>query len=255
MRTVRKVQVYGQRCSGTNALIRLIEANFGRDAFTENHGFKHWMVPATRFIPSDVLVLAIARDVGDWLHSLHRNPWHAHPSLRGLPFGDFIRAPWHSIWDDDFWGMSAEHPMYGSEMLHERDPDTGRRFANAVAMRRAKLANWAGLREQAVHVELLSHADLVACPAELVERLATRYGLARVNGFTPVTDYKGEGGAPFQPRDYPPLSDEDAAHVTAHSDAAVEAAFGLSLPGCIGSDGGARDNRARPPSRRDTESA
>ena len=227
---IRSIQVYGQRCSGTNVLIRSIEANLGRDAFTEGYGFKHWFVPEQVLFPRDVMVLAVARDPVDWVRSLHRQPWHAHPDLKALDFSDFIRAPWHSYWDHEFWGVEDDHPVLGREMLHERCPATGRRFANALAKRTAKLRHWSGLHNRAHHVALLGHDAFCADPAGVIADLSAATGLAHAQPYVPQDSYKGQGHRPFTPTVYPPLSAADLDHIHAWLDPEVEARFGFAIP-------------------------
>jgi hypothetical protein len=227
---IRSIQVYGQRCSGTNVLIRSIEANLGRDAFTEAQGFKHWFVPEQVLFPRDVMVLVVARDPVDWVRSLHRQPWHAHPDLKRLDFSDFIRAPWHSYWDTEFWGVEQDHPVLGREMLHERCPHTGERFANALAKRTAKLRHWSDLHDRAHHVALLGHDAFVADPAGVIAALSAATGIPCVQPFVAQDSYKGQGHRPFTPTPYPPVSDSDLAHIHAWLDPEVEARFGFLLP-------------------------
>ena len=137
----RRFQVYGQRCSGTNAVIKLLEQNFEELQFTEEYGFKHWLVSPEITIPDDVFVIVIARRVDHWLRSLYATPWHVHPDLKAMTFGQFIRAEWRTVWDQDFWGIDREHPKFGSPILEELCPESGGPFANAIAMRTAKLRN------------------------------------------------------------------------------------------------------------------
>ena len=224
---IRRIQVYGQRCSGTHAIIKLIEANFGPAAFTEAFGFKHWFVPPQTLFPPDTLVLVIARAPHDWLRSLHRQPWHAHPTIKTLPFDAFIRAPWHSYWDADFWGVDADHPVRGTEMLHERDPDTGARFANPVAKRTAKLRHWAGLHHRAHNLALLALDAVRRDPRAVVESLAGITGLPMPGGFVPITTYKGDGATPVPVRTAEPLSPDDARFVAEWLDPTVERLFGF----------------------------
>ena len=227
---IRAIQVYGQRCSGTNVLIRSIEANLGPTAFTESYGFKHWFVPEQVLFPRDVMVLAVARDPVDWVRSLHRQPWHAHPELKALGFSDFIRAPWHSYWDKEFWGVEDDHPVLGREMLHERCPDTGERFANPLAKRTAKLRHWSGLHDRAHHVALLSHEAFVADPAGVIADLSAATGLPMADPFVSQDSYKGQGKRPFTPTAYADISDTDRAHIHAWLDPEVEARFGFTIP-------------------------
>lgn len=227
---IRSIQVYGQRCSGTNVLIRSIEANLGRDAFTEAYGFKHWFVPEQVLFPRDVMVLAVARDPVDWVRSLHRQPWHAHPELKVLGFSDFIRAPWHSYWDREFWGVEDDHPVLGREMLHERCPDTGERFANPLAKRTAKLRHWSGLHDRAYHIALLAHDAFVADPAGVIADLSAACQLPMADPFISQDSYKGQGKRPFAPTAYPDISAADRAHIYAWLDPEVEARFGFDIP-------------------------
>ncbi|WP_062012746.1 hypothetical protein [Aureimonas sp. AU4] len=227
MEPARHIQIYGQRCSGTNALARLVERNLGADLFSERYGFKHWFVPDQVLFGPDVLVVVIARDAFDWLRSLHRQPWHAHPDIKALDFSRFIRTEWHSTWDDHVGGIDERHPMRGREMLHERDPLTGSRFAGPLAKRRAKLAHWAGLEERAPNLVLLSYETLRREPEAVIRVLGEAAGLAPAEPFRPVDTYKGQEIRPFRPIRYDPLSEADLAWIEAHLDAGVEGLYGL----------------------------
>ena len=225
---ITRVQIYGQRCSGTNLVTRAIEANMPGVEITEAFGFKHWFVPPQTLFVKDTLVLVVARDAYDWARSLHRQPWHAHPELKAKPFDAFIRSDWHSYWDDHFGHIEPGHPMHGDEMLHERDPETGERFANCIAKRTAKLRHWSSLSNRAHNVALLGYDAFARDPAAFVSALAAAAGLAHHPQFVPITSYKGQGYAPYVPTAYPDLAAADAAHIAAWLDPEIEAAFGLS---------------------------
>ena len=225
---ITRVQVYGQRCSGTNLVTRAIEANMPSVTITEDFGFKHWFVPPQTLFVKDTLVLVVARDAFDWTRSLHRQPWHAHPDLKAQPFDVFIRSQWHSYWDDHFGPIEPGHPMQGDEMLHERDPETGERFANCIAKRTAKLRHWASLTNRTHNVALLGYDAFARAPSAFVEALSEATGIARREEYVPITSYKGQGYAPYVPTAYPELAPADAEHITAWLDPEVEAAFGLS---------------------------
>ncbi|MEG3160821.1 hypothetical protein U1763_09935 [Sphingomonas sp. LB2R24] len=225
---ITRVQIYGQRCSGTNLVTRAIEANMPGVEITEAFGFKHWFVPPQTLFVKDTLVLVVARDAYDWARSLHRQPWHAHPELKAKPFDAFIRSDWHSYWDDHFGHIEPGHPMHGDEMLHERDPETGERFANCIAKRTAKLRHWSSLTNRAHNVALLGYDAFARDPAAFVSALAAAAGLVHHPQFVPITSYKGQGYAPYVPTAYPDLAAADAEHIAAWLDPEIEAAFGLS---------------------------
>lgn len=222
-----RIQIFGQRCSGTNALARLLQTNLGKDVLTEAYGFKHWFVPDQTLFHDDVLVLIIARNAFDWLRSLHRQPWHAHPELKALAFGDFIRAPWHSYWDGEFGGIGKTHPMRGSEMRHERDPTTGERFVNPIAKRTAKLAHWSDLSGRAHNVALLSHETLEGSAEQIVSKLAELTGRRPQAEFQPVWSYKGNGNRRYEPTRYQPFMSADLQWVEEQLDAEIEERFCL----------------------------
>ncbi len=224
---ITRVQIYGQRCSGTNLVTRAIEANLPAVTITEAFGFKHWFVPPQTLFVKDTLVLVVARDAFDWARSLHRQPWHAHPDLKAKPFDAFIRSDWHSYWDDHFGHIEPGHPMHGDEMLHERDPETGARFANCIAKRTAKLRHWSSLTDRAHNVALLGYDAFARDPAAFIAALAHATGVESRTPFVPITSYKGQGHAPYVPTPYPPLAADDADHIAAWLDSDVEAAFGL----------------------------
>lgn len=221
----RRFQVYGQRCSGTNALIKLLERNLEDLCFTEEFGFKHWLVPDEVEIPDDVFVVVIARQADQWLRSLHATPWHAHPDLKTLAFGEFIRAEWRTVWDEDFWGVDRDDPMFGQPIAAELCPRTNAPFPNPVAMRTAKLRNWIDVASRSAGHALTSHAELVSRPEALVERIAAATWTKAKAGFVPVITYKGQNGEPFAPSSYPSLEEADTAFVDRHLDHEVEKHF------------------------------
>ena len=209
-------------------LIHSLRQNLGEHAVTDAGGFKHWFVPEQILFPADVMVVVIARDPFDWVRSLHANPWHAHPTLKTLDFPAFIRAEWHSYWDSEFGGVVEGHPVLGREMLHERCPDTGDRFANVLAKRTAKLRQWSGLDDRAMHLALLDYATFRASPEAVVAALAGAAGMERVEPFVAERSYKGQGFFPFTPTDYPAMAPEDVQHIARWLDPAVEARFGFA---------------------------
>lgn len=194
----RRFQVYGQRCSGTNALIKLLEQNLEELRFTEDYGFKHWLVPAQIKIPDDVFVIVIARRPDHWLRSLYKKPWHVHPDLKAAEFSEFIRSAWRTVWDEDFWGIDCQHPKFGRPIAEEMCPKTRAPFCNPVVMRTAKLQNWVCTASSARGHLLINHAELVADPQGVLSRIAHASKTRTRGAMKPVSTYKGHGNKPFK---------------------------------------------------------
>ena len=203
---IRRFQIYGERCSGTNFLIRLMEANVTSAAFTEAFGFKHWFVPEALVLPADTLGLVIAREPEAWLQSLHEKAWHQPHAPKDV--SAYLRDEWSCVWDDHWLGVGEDHPQWLSEMTHERDPATGERFAGPAEMRAAKTANWGRLEERSPAFATLTYEALRAKPQAFLDALGA-WDIA-CGPYAPIKSYKGEGNEAYVPRERPPLDEADA---------------------------------------------
>lgn len=231
---IKKIQVFGERCSGTNYLEQLLARNFPSTPLVWDYGYKHFFPQAPFEHADDCLFIVLHREPIAWLRSLHRTPWHVAPPLRKLPFSAFIRHQWWCIWDAKS-GKSRRDPLFGTEMMFERDPVTGDRFANVVQMREAKVRVWLSLCEQVRHGLSLRFEDLRNDPDGFTRRLTDEHGLQAAHGFQPVRRYKGvkwyQGWKTrLTRRPLAPVSDQDRDFIIGQLDRAVERAAGYDLP-------------------------
>lgn len=103
-----RVQLWGERHSGTNAMERLIRTNFRvHNGSMSPHGFKHmfstnrsddlarWRRELARSVKRRTPTVVMTREPYRWLLSMHERPHHQ-PWLRHLPLGAFLRHPWLS---------------------------------------------------------------------------------------------------------------------------------------------------------------
>ncbi len=206
----KKFQVYGERCCGTNFIIKLLERNFIDIKFTEEFGFKHWFPERNLEISQDTLVVHITRDFTDSLQSLHRKPWHVAECLKDLPFGEFIRAEWECVWNNDFWGVTPENKLWGREMLHERNPQTNVRYPNVVAMKTAKDLYWSALRGRVKHFVNLDYDQVAQDPKATLEKLSDGFGISIAQNFISIENYKGSKTEKFKKTFYPEISFNDS---------------------------------------------
>jgi hypothetical protein len=224
---ISRVQIYGERCSGTNYVAELLKRNFTGLRIVDEFGWKHGWVYGEVEHAADCVFLVVNRDPFDWLRSLHEKPWHAAPELRGVPFSRFIRTPWRCLWGADT-DLDRSDPRHGTEMLHERDPQTREPFANAMRLRTAKARAWAALRLRVRHHLAVRYEDVARDPRAFVASFATRWKLTRWPWFRDVKTFKG-GREPFRPKRYAAIAPTDLLWIASELDAAFEAARGYEL--------------------------
>ena len=70
-----KVTLYGERCSGTNYLEKIITLNFDV-TITWEYGWKHFFGFNNLSNSDDTLFIGIVRDPCEWINSLYKNPYH-----------------------------------------------------------------------------------------------------------------------------------------------------------------------------------
>ena len=206
---VQRVQLFGQRCSGTNYLQHLIEQNIPGLKVSFAFGYKHSTPKHLERTHDDVLFCVIYREPYCWLQSLHESPWHVHPRMRGAPFGQFIRSPWHCIWDHQS-NTKPNDPMYHKEMMHERHPESGLRYANVMQMRSDRIRRWQFLSKKVKRFWWVQYESLYRNPQLMIEDLALAAGRKRRPNFQPILRYKGiRACPPYQPKQYAPISKAD----------------------------------------------
>ncbi len=235
---IKSIYVYGCRNSGTNYINSLIISNCGSETGrslydpqnSDRFGWKHGF-PMMMAAPKDVLTIAVYREPLAWLHSMFRTPWHAAAHLRNVTFSQFIRREWMSIIDDEAFGVTRDSPLWHSELLADRDPLTGRRFANAIQMRNVKNRGFASLDHKSDNVLRVNYETVLADPQGFLDGLCTAYGLRRKRNFEPVLyDRATPARGLFQAKDVPPISDVDLDFIHSQLDASQEQSLGYDLP-------------------------
>ena len=163
---IKQYTIYGERCSGTNYLIRLMEQNFDICNVTHdlemsnennwNYGNKHFFgLYEDKLKESDnTLFICIVRNPVDWLNSLYKNPWHICNEIRGNV---------NKFLNDEFYSYNdACGPRYGTEIMQDRNMYTGERYKNIFELRHTKLKFMIeDLPNLVKHYVFIKHEDLV----------------------------------------------------------------------------------------------
>ncbi|MEH6637306.1 MAG: hypothetical protein V7700_17435 [Halioglobus sp.] len=233
--SVSRLQLFGQRCSGTNYLERLIAENIDDVSIVTDFGYKHFTPQIQSSSPNDCLFIILYRHPIDWITSFYRTPWHAPLTLKNLNFSDFIRQEWFSVWDKHA-GVTKHDPRWGHEMMFDRDPGTGKRFGNVIEMRTAKIQSWEALRQDSYNAVYLRYEDAVENPSGVIERIAFALNATESRPVAKVNSYKGGGrwyqglGERLRRKRKPEVSREDMAFILRSLDRGLERSIGYDIP-------------------------
>jgi len=236
---IKSVYVFGERNSGTNYVSALVMKNClspldlrglydggNRTAFGWKHGF-----PTFGQGPDDVLAIAVYRDPLAWLHSMNRTPWNTPARLRGLPFSQFIRSEWMSIINDSGFGVEPGEALWLTELMADRNPATGARFANPMQLRNAKNRGFASLDGRFGNVLRVTYETVLADPQAFLNALCNLYRLPRLRRFDPILhDRATPVRGVYQPKPLPETSAEDLEFIASQLDLGFEARLGYHLP-------------------------
>jgi hypothetical protein len=121
---LKKVTIFGERCSGTNYLENLLTSNFDIE-FTWSYGWKHFFGFTNLKDSDDVLFIGIVRNLTDWINSLYKNPHHLPPELI-QNIQTFCDNEFYSIYEDN------------NEIMEDRNIDTNERYKNIFELRHIK---------------------------------------------------------------------------------------------------------------------
>ncbi|GAA3863121.1 hypothetical protein [Celeribacter arenosi] len=230
--------VFGERNSGTNFVHKLLHQNFlwpfapatqRIERHGHRHGWKHGF-PSAYTAPEDLLAVVVFRDPETWVRSLHAKPWHTHRSMRWRPISEFLRLEWQCIIDDVNFGIPKDDPRWGSELMIERDPMTGERFANVLKLRNAKNRGFLSFPKRYANTLLVRYEDVRDNQEGFVEAVRAGFDLAKDGDFTAVDTRRGQKGKPYVAKDYAELSDEDRSFIWSQLDQEAESRIGYRPP-------------------------
>lgn len=121
---MKKVTIYGERCSGTTYLEQLLVLNFDVE-ITWEYGWKHFFGYSDLSDTDDVLFIVIVRNLYDWINSLYREKHHLPKDLTEN-IDTFLTQTFYSIYNNN------------NEIIQDRHMETNERYKNIFELRRVK---------------------------------------------------------------------------------------------------------------------
>jgi len=119
---MKKVTIYGERCSGTNYLENLLILNFNVD-ITWSYGWKHFFGTNDLSNSDDVLFIGIVRNLEDWVNSLYREKHH-------LPLK--LTKNINTFLNDTFYSVDKNNKVI------DKNIETGKLYKNIFELRHVK---------------------------------------------------------------------------------------------------------------------
>ena len=228
---IKYFRIFGERCSGTNFITHLVEANCNEINDFALFGHKHfpyWFdFPINPSImkaigyphdndslerSGDCLFIIILRDPYDWLCSFFGDPHEVTDEIKNHGFSCFIRSIWKS--SSDVCGL-----------IDDYNPYTKAPFKNVLELRKYKTINYLSMGKNVKNFCLVRYEDLENDPKGFLEHLSRKYNLSLAQVFCPIDTYKGEGN-PYVKKQYPLIEPHDLHFINENLDWELESQFG-----------------------------
>lgn len=183
---VKKIQIFGLRCSGTNYLEQLILLNTSQVRIVKAIGHKHlWN---TRFhqkqLPEDVQIIIIVRNPYDWLRSIYLEPHHC-PELLGLSFTDFLNHPWNA-----YMGKIWNAPLPSRRMQIVKTGKQFEKYDHVIHLRNSKMKILADLHRDLSTCQYVRYETLNEDPNRILKELMKNAGVPLQEEFQDYRLYK-----------------------------------------------------------------
>ena len=128
---IKKVTIYGERCSGTNYLEELLVNNFDVEIVWD-YGWKHFFGFQDLSNTDDVLFIGIIRNITDWINSLYREKYHIQHMIN-LELNKEQRIKQYL--NNEMYSIDER---CNEEIFEDRHIYTGKRYKNIFELRHIK---------------------------------------------------------------------------------------------------------------------
>lgn len=137
---IKNFTIYGERCSGTNYLEKVMKLNFDNCPITWNYGWKHFFGFDDYKLDNaeNTLFICIVRDPVDWINSFYRQMWHL-----PLKYNRTLieSAKMKKFLHGEFWSFDDNNGNKDTskEIMEDRHLQTKNRYKNIFELRYTKL--------------------------------------------------------------------------------------------------------------------
>lgn len=233
--TLKKFYIYGERCSGTNFLQKLVLENISDVSEARFFPWQKHAFVNPPFVRDDEFAIVITRNANDWFRSFQRTPHQVAPSIAGLKLPEFLRAEWRCVFNGRILAQKTRDLdlQPDQELLLERHPVDGSPIRNVIELRNLKLRSQLKVRALYKHHIYVRYEDLLKNNEGFINQLSEEFGLRRksseiiqitddVSGKTRAFDRSGESAIPERET----YSQMDKAFILSKLDLNVEAEYG-----------------------------
>lgn len=222
------IQIFGERCSGTNYIENLICKNY-QVSITYAFGWKHWYIDFKQFANANVscenvLFIVIVRNPYDQLRSLSLEPHHA-PFHYNISFSDFLRREWKSY--------ESEHHTWFHPDINERNKCIKEGVlieheSNVCTLRNKKNKNFLELKNYVKHFLVINYEDILFnyTSITIIEDFNIQ---RRTNNIINITNQKGIHDETFKMKEYNLIEENDILFINTTLDWYVENKLGYTM--------------------------
>lgn len=136
---IKKYTIYGERCSGTNYLLDIMNINFDAE-ITWDYGWKHFFGFQDEKLQDsdDTLFICIVRNTVDWINSFYREKHHL-PLKYNTTLSE--EAKLDEFLNEEFWSINDDDGNIdiSNEKMEDRNIYTGERYKNIFELRHTKI--------------------------------------------------------------------------------------------------------------------
>jgi len=175
-----------ERHTGSKWLTDMVSGSLGINNLWK-YNWKHWFPEWDKIENTDTsstLFIVLSRDPYEWVAAMNQTPHHAVPRLKGLDIDTFIKEEWECEWTqrDVPW---IDESLNFTEMMNERNPDTGERIKNVIELRNYKNREFLLLKEKVEHVYYVRYEDMLISPVKIINEMILNYPVRPIRPINP----------------------------------------------------------------------